>query len=103
MKESVISLPEEIGYLRERPEALHLVRMMMKDRVFFEAWERVFLLLTNTSAEEISQEEAFLMTHAGALGLIREMMKSTNETAKFRVINSYSDLIRNRQEELWTD
>lgn len=103
MKDSVTVLPEEIGYLRERPEALHLVRMMMKDRVFFEAWERVFLLLTNTSAEEISQEEAFLMTHAGALGLIREMMKSTNETAKFRVINSYSDLIRNRQEELWTD
>lgn len=103
MKDSVTVLPDEIAYLRESPEALHLVRLMMKDRVFFEAWERVYLLLTNTSAEEISQEEAFLMTHAGALGLIREMMKSTNETAKFRVINSYSDLIRNRQEELWTD
>lgn len=103
MKDSVTVLPDEIAYLRESPEALYLVRLFMKNRPFFEAWERVYLLLTNTSAEEISQEEAFLMTHAGALGIIRDMMKSTNETEKFRVINSYSDLIRNRQEELWTD
>lgn len=105
MKESVETVPKEIDYLRGHPEALHLVRLMMKDRVFFEAWERVYLLLTNTSAEEITQEEAFLITHTGALGIIREMMNSTNEneTSKFRFINSYADLIKNRQEKLWID
>lgn len=103
MKESVFSVPAEVDYLRGHPEALHMVRLFMKDQTFFEAWEQFYLCLRGTSATEITQEEAFLLTHAGALGIIREMMKSTNETAKFRVINSYSDLIRNRQEELWTD
>lgn len=93
MKESVLSLPEEIGYLRERPEALHLVRLFMKDKLFFEAWERVYLLLTNTSAEEITQEEAFLMTHAGALGMIRDIMKDSEGTATYRLINAYGKLI----------
>lgn len=93
MKESVLSLPEEIGYLRERPEALHLVRLFMKNRPFFEAWERVYLALRNTSAEEISPEEAFLLTHAGALGIIRDIMKDSEGSATYRLINSYGQLI----------
>lgn len=97
VKESVITIPDEVVYLREHPEALHMVRLFMNDISFFEAWERVYLLLKNTNAEEISKEEIFLITHAGAMGLIREMMNTENETAKFRVINSYANLINNRK------
>ena len=93
MKDSVTVLPDEIAYLRESPEALHLVRLFMKNRPFFEAWERVYLALRNTSAEEISPEEAFLLTHAGALGIIREIMKDSEGTATYRLINSYGQLI----------
>lgn len=93
MKASMETVPKEVEYLREHPEALHLVRLMMKDQVFFEALERFYLLLTNTSAEEITQEEAFLMTHAGALGMIRAIMKDSEGSATYRLINSYGKLI----------
>lgn len=93
MKASVTSLPKEIGYLRERPEALHLVRLFMKDKLFFEAWERAYLLLKRTSAEEISPEEAFLLTHSGALGIIRDIMNNNEKSEIYRLINSYGKLI----------
>lgn len=93
MKDSVTVLPDEIAYLRENPEALYLVRLFMKDKLFFEAFERAYLLLKGTSAEEISPEEAFLLTHAGALGIIRDIMKDSEGSATYRLINSYGQLI----------
>lgn len=93
MKASMETVPKEVEYLREHPEALHLVRLMMKDQDFFEALESFYLLLTNTSAEEITQEEAFLVTHAGALGIIRDIMKDSEGSATYRLINSYGQLI----------